>query len=57
MQIVTGVLSECPDAPTSDTAHHLQPIMGGEVPGLNDSVNSSTCGNLDDGSQLWTWVY
>eukprot|EP00904_Undaria_pinnatifida_P011961 jgi/Undpi1/7896/HiC_scaffold_24.g10368.m1 len=57
VQMVTGVLSERPDAPTSDTARRLQPVMDGEVPGLEDWVNASTCGNLDDGSQLWTWVY
>ena len=55
--MVTGVLSERADAPTSDTAHRLRPVVDGEVSGLEDWVNASTCGNLDDGSQLWTWVY
>ena len=57
VKMVTGVLSERSDAPTSNTARRLQPVMDGEVPGLEDWVNASTCGNLDDGSQLWTWVY
>ena len=58
VRMITGVLSDSSEpsgAPTPDRVHNVQPVIDGEVPGMEEWVN--TCGNLDNGCRLWAWVY
>ena len=58
VRMITGILSDSSEpsgAPTPDRVHSVQAVIDGEVPGMEEWVN--TCGNLDDGCRLWAWVY
>ena len=60
-KMVTGIISSASSntasaaAASSDTTGHVEPVMDGDLPTLEDWSNVR--GNLDDGCRLWAWVY